>query len=496
MNKKILKSIIMIGISIATMLILSTISNAASLSISTSKSSVSPGEVFTATITLNGGAGPITASVKNGSGSGTQFLDGSSMTISCTAGSSGTVTVSASGTVGDYATEQDVKVSNSKSVTIVVPETKPVETPTPTTTDEPQIPTKPTTTTTTTKPTTSTTTKPTTSTTTKPTTSTTNNNTTPATPTKSSNSRLTSLEIAEGAATPEFSSDVTEYSISVANEITRLNIAATPEHSKATANVTGNEELQVGENTIEIVVTAEDGSTTTYKVIATRALPELNLQTLGIYYIDENGEKVVLKIEPEFVSNIYEYNIEEKLSHSVEKVEVEATATRENAEIKITGNEVLQTGKNEIVVKAITIGEEGAQEEKTYTINVEKEEEPVAVQSTKGGKIAGIFTSIGKWASTNHEKIVAITLLIATLAFIGLTIYLIFDYKRYQELLAKLAEYNKANLMEKANVALNPEKAKPIEQAETQEERDKSDIIEEFFEESKKGRTGRGRRYK
>ena len=488
MKNKMLKSIIMVGIIFATILILSTISNAASLSISTSKSSVSPGEVFTATITLNGGAGPVTASVKNGSGSGTQFLDGSSMTISCTAGSSGTVTVSASGTVGDYATEEDVNVSNSKSVTIVVPEQKPAETSTQTETSTPTETTTPT------KPSTQTTTKPTSSTSTKPTSST--NNTTPVTPTKSNNSRLTSLEIAEGAATPEFSSNVTEYSINVANEITKLNIAATPEHSKATANVTGNEELQVGENTIEIVVTAENGSTTTYKVFVTRALPELNLQTLGIYYIDENGEKVLLKIDPEFTNNIYEYNIKEKLPHTVDKVEIEATVTREDAEITTIGNEVLQTGKNEIIIKAIITGEEGLQEEKAYTINVEKLEAPIAGSLKTVEKNTGIFAKIGKWASTNHDKIVAGTLLIATLAFIGLTIYLIFDYKRYQELLAKLAEYNKTNLMEKANVALNPEKAKPIEHIETQEERRKSDIIEEFFEESKKEKTGRGRRYK
>ena len=486
MKRKMFKSIIIMGTIIITMLILSTISNAASLSISTSKSSVSPGEVFTATITLNGGAGPVTVSVSNGSGSGTQFLDGSSMTISCTAGSSGTVTVSASGTVGDYATEEDVNVSNSKSVTIVVPETKPTETTTPTQTEEPKVPTKPATTSTT---------KTNTNNTTKSTTSN-NNNTTPVTPTKSSNSRLTSIEIAEGVATPEFSSDVTEYSINVANEITKLNIAASPEHSKATVNITGNEELQLGENTIEIVVTAEDGSTTTYKVLVTRALPELNLQTLGIYYIDENGEKVLLKTDPEFTSNIYEYNIEEKLPHTVDKVEIEATATREDAEITIIGNEALQTGKNEIIIKAIITGEEGLQEEKAYTINVEKLEAPIAGSLKTGDKNTGIFAKIGKWASTNHDKIVAGTLLVATLAFIGLTIYLIFDYKRYQELLAKLAEYNKANLMEKANVALNPEKVKPIEHIETQEERNKSDIIEEFFEESKKEKTGRGRRYK
>ena len=506
MKNKILKSVIMIGISITTMLILTTISNAASLSISTSKSSVSPGEVFTATITLNGGAGPVTASVKNGSGSGTQFLDNGSMNISCTAGSSGTVTISASGTVGDYATEEDVKVSNSKSVTIVVPETKP----------EPPIDSSSGNTssgntssgnsssgnTSSGNSSSGNTSSGNNSSTSsnnnskKTSTSTSTNNTTQETPTKSSNSRLTNIEIAEGTVLPEFNSDVTEYTINVANEITKLNITATAEHSKATVSITGNEELQIGENTIDIIVTAEDGSTTTYKVLAVRAFPELNLQTLNIYYINENGEKVLLETNPEFTSNIYEYNVIDKLKYTVEKVEIESTATRENAEIEVTGNEKLKAGKNEIIIKAVITDEAGEKEEKAYTINVEREEEPTVVPLTTGQKIVGFFASIGGWASANHAKIIAMTLLIVTLAFIGLTIYLVYDYKRYKELLAKLAEYNKANLMEKANIALNPNNVKPKEEIEIQNGKNKSEQIQEFLEESKRENVGRGRRYK
>ena len=164
-----------------------------------------------------------------------------------------------------------------------------------------------------------------------------NNNTRPTetTPRESSNSRLASLEITEGIISPEFNSDVTEYAISVPNDITVLNISAVAEDSAAEVEIVGNEELKIGENNIQIIVTAEDGSTTTYNILATRADEQLSLQSLSIYYIDENGQKVELKLNPTFALDVYEYNILEKLSNTVNKLEVEAIATKENAKIEM-----------------------------------------------------------------------------------------------------------------------------------------------------------------
>ena len=90
----------------------------------------------------------------------------------------------------------------------------------------------------------------------------TNTNTSTATETKSDNSSLSVLQIAEGAITPEFNSGTLEYQINVPNETTKLTITATPADSKAIVKIAGNEELVVGENAIEVIVTAENGSTT------------------------------------------------------------------------------------------------------------------------------------------------------------------------------------------------------------------------------------------
>ena len=449
MNKNILKGFVIITIIIVTMILLTTVSHASLLSISTSKSSASPGEVFIVTVTLNGGAGQISASTSNGSGSGAEWLDNSSFSFSCTAGSSGTVTISASGVAADYTTEADENLSASKSVTIEVP--TPV-----------------------TPPSSSGTTngngnsnsgssngsgnsKPATNPSTNIQKPTTNTNET----TKSSNSNLASLAVTEGVLTPEFNASIKEYIISVPNEITKLNISAVPEDSKATVSITGNEELQLGENNIEITVTAEDGSKSVYKILATRNQEELGLQTLTLSYIDENGKKVVLELTPEFIANIYEYNVEKSIPNFVKTLEIEALANRENANIEITGNEELKSGKNEITIKVTLTNEEGLEEQKTYKVIVNKEEKKVVVPLTPIQKFtnwfAGISSSLKTWGAANFTKIIAGILAVATTAYVGLTVYFLYDYKNYKILLSKLAEYNKANLMERANGALGVE---------------------------------------
>ena len=456
MNKIIVKSLAVLIITVAVLIGISTVSNAASLSITTSKSSVAPGEVFTATITLNGGAGPISASVQNGSGSATQFLDNGSMSVSCTAGSSGTVTVSASGTVGDYTTEADVYVSNSKGVTIVEPVAETPKQETQTTNKQTQTTQK----------------------------NNNSNNTTKKTetPTKSSDSKLATLEVAEGTLSPEFDSSTTEYQITVPNDITKLTINATPSNSKATIAINGNEELQEGENVVEVVVTAENGNTTTYKMTTIRELPELNLKTLDLYYINEDGKKVKLVLEPEFQPDIYDYKIKEELLYTISSINVESIATREDAEIEITGNEKLQEGKNTITIKVSLTSEEGDIEERIYKVIVNKEKEPVVVPLTTAQKIQLLFSNIGSWTTNNFDKLLSILLLISTTAFVGLTIYFIYDYNNYKKIMEKLAEVNKANLKEKANVALNVEDANTEEEEETSNEVDNAEEAEEIEE--------------
>lgn len=323
-------------------------------------------------------------------------------------------------------------------------------------------------------------------------------NTTTKVEKKSSNSKLDSLEISEGVLTPEFSSSVTEYELSVPNEITSLNVLAEADSSKATVKITGNEELQVGENRVEIIVTAEDGSKTTYTVLVKRANPELSLYALTVSYLDEQGEKQNLILNPEFIFNVYEYNIDTILANNITSLEVLGIANRENAVIEITGNENLKEGKNEIIVKVTVTDEAGLEEQKTYKITVEKEKEEVIASLTFFEKMTKWFTGVGStvsaWVAENNNKITAIMLIVTSVATIGLTVYFVYDYKNYKKLLAKLAEYNKENLMERANVALDPEMAKIEVEEETKIEN--SNQENENQESKIETKNARGRRFK
>jgi len=88
---------------------------------------------------------------------------------------------------------------------------------------------------------------------------------------KSSNASLGSLVISAGTLSPEFSAATKDYTATVDYSCSSLAVTADPADSKASVtSVTGNDSLEVGENTVSVVVTAEDGSTSTYNIVVTR----------------------------------------------------------------------------------------------------------------------------------------------------------------------------------------------------------------------------------
>ena len=88
---------------------------------------------------------------------------------------------------------------------------------------------------------------------------------------KSSNASLGSLVISAGTLSPEFSAATKDYTATVDYSCSSLAVTANPADSKASVtSVTGNDSLEVGENTVSVVVTAENGSTSTYNIVVTR----------------------------------------------------------------------------------------------------------------------------------------------------------------------------------------------------------------------------------
>lgn len=87
-------------------------------------------------------------------------------------------------------------------------------------------------------------------------------------PGKSGNTYLSSLSLSSGDI--DFDKDTTEYSLSVPYDVTDIEVMTVVDDDKSAVTVLGNTDLAVGENTITILVTSENGATRTYTLIVTR----------------------------------------------------------------------------------------------------------------------------------------------------------------------------------------------------------------------------------
>ena len=95
---------------------------------------------------------------------------------------------------------------------------------------------------------------------------------------KSNVKTLSSLTVEQYSLEPEFSPDITEYSLTVGGDVEKLDIGAIAEDTNATIEITGNTGLLIGENTINVKVTAEDGTVRTYTINVTK------LADVGVKY--------------------------------------------------------------------------------------------------------------------------------------------------------------------------------------------------------------------
>lgn len=206
-----MKKYIVITIIVFFMVIIGATSvNAASFGISSSKKQVKPNESFTVSI---GGQciGRVNISVSNGTASTSSiWVEQNYAQVTITAGSSGSVVVTATPTPGFSDPDANEYTPGARSTTITIYE----ETSTPTTTEQPP----------------STTNKPTT----KPN----------KVDQKSSNNLLASLSIENSELLPNFDANVSEYAVNLQAGTSKINITANVADTKATLEGTGEIELK------------------------------------------------------------------------------------------------------------------------------------------------------------------------------------------------------------------------------------------------------------
>lgn len=176
---------------------------------------------------------------------------------------------------------------------------------------------------------------------------------------KSKENNLKSLNVDIEGITPEFNKNTTEYYLVVDLTVEQIKVTATPVDEKATVTISGNTNLQAGENTIKVVVKAEDGTEKTYYIYVNKVddIAMANAQLGDLKVTDYN-------IYPSFKPTIYNYNID--IKNNVKTLEIIANAENEKSTIVIEGNEELKQGEN--IIKIIVTAEDG-KTVRTYKIN-------------------------------------------------------------------------------------------------------------------------------
>ncbi|OXB06169.1 gliding motility-associated C-terminal domain-containing protein [Flavobacterium pectinovorum] len=195
----------------------------------------------------------------------------------------------------------------------------------------------------------------------------------------SSNAGLGDLTISEGALSPAFSEGTKDYTATVPNDIKEITVTPTTADAAATVTVNGKEvpsgtaseniPLEVGENTITTVVTAQDGTTQTYTIIVTRE-PSSDAG-LGDLTISEGT------LSPTFAEGTKDYTA--TVPNDVKNITVTPTTADATATVTVNGVEVpsgtasgnipLEVGKNEITT--IITAQDGTTN--TYVIVVTRE---------------------------------------------------------------------------------------------------------------------------
>ena len=151
------------------------------------------------------------------------------------------------------------------------------------------------------------------------------------------NSDLKALSVSAGALSPSFAPGIFAYTLSVGNEITSTTV--TPTDSMATSTVTvGNVDvpsgtaskpmaLIVGDNTIDVIVTAQSGATKKYSIKITRAqVGNADLKSLSVSSGGSNWP-----FSPAFDKNMTLYV--DSVPNSVENISVVGATVDSNATV-------------------------------------------------------------------------------------------------------------------------------------------------------------------
>lgn len=214
------------------------------------------------------------------------------------------------------------------------------------------------------------------------------------------NTNLAVLRLNYEGISPDFSKEVKEYYIVVDDKLNKFDITAIAENPNSMIDITGNENLKQGLNTININVKSEDKTKeTNYKIYVTKTSNKenanANLENLAV----EHGT-----LNPEFAPTETNYKVE--VSNDIENVNILAVPERIDAKVNINKNSKLEVGDNTV---EITVTAEDGITKKKYTIivhrrNNEEEKEKEDNVKQQAQKLSAILQQSNN-INDNSEKI-------------------------------------------------------------------------------------------
>ncbi len=242
---------------------------------------------------------------------------------------------------------------------------------------------------------------------------------------KSGDATLKALKLDIEGLSPSFSRYTYTYTLSVGNNIDSIRVTASTNHSKAKYSVSGNTNLKNGDNNIYVTVTAENGTTRTYKIIVTKAD---NPEKANAYL--KNIIVGNVKFKTEFSRETMTYELED-IEGDINSLDISVFPENQNATFEIKGNENLKVGLNEI---KILVTAEDKKTTKEYTLSVNKLEtkkddsEPDKVEDQNNlATTNGEYIS-GKIKEDSETQLLILVYILAVVEFFEI-LYLFFQLR-------------------------------------------------------------------
>ena len=182
----------------------------------------------------------------------------------------------------------------------------------------------------------------------------------------SSNAYLSSLQINVEGISPRFNKNTTKYYLTVDNTIDSIKVTAIPEDKNAKIDILGNTNLELGSNTITIQVTAENKTLQRNYLIEVTKTDDPNNANTNL----ENLAIENVTLTPEFRGDVLEYSA--SVGSDIETLNILAVPEIEGANVNITGGDKLIFGNNVIT---ITVTAKNGTSIKNYNVNIYRKTE-------------------------------------------------------------------------------------------------------------------------